>query len=87
MRVEIDCNELRSLCAVCLGLGEDEEPLEQLGESMGYEEERPLLLRCFKCELGFWDACYTTKTTCVPGERCFTGRGKAGAVCFSSFQS
>lgn len=53
---------------------------------MGYEEERPFL-QCFKCDLGFWDACYTTETTCVPGERCFTGRGKAGAVCFSSFLS
>ncbi|XP_075868895.1 protein Bouncer-like [Nelusetta ayraudi] len=59
--------------------GEDEEPLEQLTESMGYEEERPFL-QCFKCDLGFWDACYTTETTCVPGERCFTGRGKAGEL-------
>uniref|UniRef100_A0A667X8J1 UPAR/Ly6 domain-containing protein n=1 Tax=Myripristis murdjan TaxID=586833 RepID=A0A667X8J1_9TELE len=22
-------------------------------------------LECFRCDLGFWDACYTTKTECV----------------------
>ncbi|KAJ8004928.1 hypothetical protein DPEC_G00141380 [Dallia pectoralis] len=35
-------------------------------------------LQCFRCDLGFWDACYTTKTNCNFGEKCYTGRGKAG---------
>ncbi|XP_014057584.1 sperm acrosome membrane-associated protein 4 isoform X3 [Salmo salar] len=41
-------------------------------------EEGPL--QCFRCDLGFWDACYTTKTNCNIGEKCYTGRGKAGDV-------
>ncbi|XP_070823285.1 uncharacterized protein [Chaetodon trifascialis] len=56
------------------GSGEDE---EQLMESVGFEEEEEFL-ECFRCDLGFWDACYTTKTNCSLGERCYTGRGKAG---------
>ncbi|KAM9805849.1 protein Bouncer-like [Syngnathus typhle] len=51
--------------------GEEKEELEQMLE----EEEE--LLQCFRCDLGFWDACYTTETNCSLGERCFTGRGKA----------
>ncbi|KAK5862318.1 hypothetical protein PBY51_017728 [Eleginops maclovinus] len=56
---------------------EGEEKAEvQLSESAGFEEgEVPL--ECFRCDLGFWDACYTTKTKCNAGERCYTGRGKA----------
>uniref|UniRef100_A0A665UGD0 UPAR/Ly6 domain-containing protein n=1 Tax=Echeneis naucrates TaxID=173247 RepID=A0A665UGD0_ECHNA len=38
------------------------------------------LLECFRCDLGFWDACYTTETNCSLGERCYTGRGKAADV-------
>ncbi|XP_077455322.1 protein Bouncer-like isoform X2 [Stigmatopora argus] len=53
------------------------EEQEQPGEAAGFiEEEEPL--QCFRCDLGFWDACYTTETNCSLGERCFTGRGKAG---------
>uniref|UniRef100_A0A673AS77 UPAR/Ly6 domain-containing protein n=1 Tax=Sphaeramia orbicularis TaxID=375764 RepID=A0A673AS77_9TELE len=39
-----------------------------------------LLIPCFRCDLGFWDACYTTETNCSLGERCYTGRGKAADV-------
>lgn len=84
MRVKFECNKLLRLCAAAWFSGQDEEPLELLAESMGYEEEWPFL-QCFKCDLGFWDACYTTETVCVPEERCFTGRGKAGTVCFNDF--
>uniref|UniRef100_A0A671UJT1 UPAR/Ly6 domain-containing protein n=1 Tax=Sparus aurata TaxID=8175 RepID=A0A671UJT1_SPAAU len=47
-----------------------------LMESVGLAEEEELL-KCFRCDLGFWDACYTTETNCSLGERCYTGRGKA----------
>ncbi|XP_034553449.1 sperm acrosome membrane-associated protein 4-like [Notolabrus celidotus] len=55
--------------------GEEEEPVEQLLDSVGLEHEE--VLQCFHCELGFWDACYTTETNCSHKEVCFTGRGKA----------
>ncbi|XP_028281266.1 sperm acrosome membrane-associated protein 4-like [Parambassis ranga] len=45
-------------------------------ESVGFEEQEEYL-QCFRCDLGFWDACYTTETNCSLGERCYTGRGKA----------
>lgn len=48
-------------------------------ESVGIEEERESL-KCFRCDLGFWDVCYTTETNCSLGERCFTGRGTAGVM-------
>ncbi len=47
-------------------------------ESVGFEEEE--FLECFRCDLGFWDACYTTETNCSLGELCYTGRGKAGVL-------
>ncbi|KAK2844557.1 hypothetical protein Q5P01_011216 [Channa striata] len=47
-------------------------------DSVRFEGEE--LLECFQCELGFWDACYTTKTSCSHGERCYTGRGKAADI-------
>ncbi|TNN75698.1 hypothetical protein EYF80_014061 [Liparis tanakae] len=56
--------------------GGEEEQLEQLMESMGFEKDEEFL-ECFRCDLGFWDACYTTETNCSAGERCYTGRGKA----------
>uniref|UniRef100_A0AAQ5ZVR7 UPAR/Ly6 domain-containing protein n=1 Tax=Amphiprion ocellaris TaxID=80972 RepID=A0AAQ5ZVR7_AMPOC len=56
--------------------GEEEEQPEQLMESVGFEQEQ-LSLECFRCDLGFWDACYTTETNCSTGELCFTGRGRA----------
>lgn len=34
-------------------------------------------LQCYKCKVGFWDLCITTKTTCENGEQCFSGVGKA----------
>ncbi|CAJ1062214.1 sperm acrosome membrane-associated protein 4-like [Xyrichtys novacula] len=55
--------------------GEEEEPGEQLLDSAGLEHQG--VLKCFRCELGFWDACYTTETNCSHKEVCFTGRGKA----------
>ncbi|XP_053699650.1 sperm acrosome membrane-associated protein 4-like isoform X1 [Synchiropus splendidus] len=45
--------------------------------AIGFEEES---LQCFRCDLGFWDACYTTETQCSSGERCYTGRGKAVGI-------
>ncbi|XP_047455397.1 protein Bouncer-like [Mugil cephalus] len=56
--------------------GEEEEQQEQPMESVGFEEDEEYL-ECFRCDLGFWDACYTTETNCSLGERCYTGRGKA----------
>uniref|UniRef100_A0A3Q3EVB4 UPAR/Ly6 domain-containing protein n=1 Tax=Kryptolebias marmoratus TaxID=37003 RepID=A0A3Q3EVB4_KRYMA len=56
--------------------GDKEEQLEPLVESMGLQEEEDYL-ECFRCDLGFWDACYTTETKCSRGERCYTGRAKA----------
>uniref|UniRef100_A0A8C5NG91 UPAR/Ly6 domain-containing protein n=1 Tax=Gouania willdenowi TaxID=441366 RepID=A0A8C5NG91_GOUWI len=43
-------------------------------------EEVEEYLTCFRCDLGFWDTCFTTETNCSLGERCFTGRGKAADV-------
>lgn len=34
-------------------------------------------LQCYKCSIGFWNLCITTKTTCNAGEHCYSGRGKA----------
>nr|XP_046191417.1 lymphocyte antigen 6D-like [Oncorhynchus gorbuscha] len=34
-------------------------------------------LKCYKCDLGFWDLCYTTEVNCNAGENCFSGVGKA----------
>lgn len=62
-----------------LSSGEEEEQLEQLMESVGLEKDEEFL-ECFRCDLGFWDACYTTETNCSQGERCYTGRGKAGVL-------
>ncbi|KAM7383503.1 hypothetical protein PAMP_003149 [Pampus punctatissimus] len=59
--------------------GEEEEQQEQLMEKVVFEKEEELL-ECFRCDLGFWDACYTTETTCSLGERCYTGQGKAADV-------
>ncbi|XP_077383984.1 protein Bouncer-like [Festucalex cinctus] len=59
--------------------GEEEEQLEQMMDVAGFEDEEEVL-QCFRCDLGFWDACYTTETNCSLGERCFTGRGKAADV-------
>ncbi|CAG6015462.1 unnamed protein product [Menidia menidia] len=56
--------------------GEEEEQLEQLVESVVLEQEEEYL-ECFRCDLGFWDACYTTETNCSRGELCYTGRGRA----------
>ncbi|CAL1611158.1 unnamed protein product [Knipowitschia caucasica] len=55
-----------------------EEMPEQLMDAEEYEEED--FLECFRCDLGFWDACYTTTTNCSHTERCYTGRGKAADV-------
>uniref|UniRef100_A0A1A8NH17 UPAR/Ly6 domain-containing protein n=1 Tax=Nothobranchius pienaari TaxID=704102 RepID=A0A1A8NH17_9TELE len=59
-----------------LGSGEEEEQLEPLMGPAGLEPEEDYL-ECFRCDLGFWDACYTTETNCSHGELCYTGRGKA----------
>ncbi|XP_036372209.1 sperm acrosome membrane-associated protein 4 [Megalops cyprinoides] len=34
-------------------------------------------LECYKCDIGFWNLCFTTKTTCAAGQQCFSGVGKA----------
>ncbi|XP_077432339.1 protein Bouncer-like [Vanacampus margaritifer] len=59
--------------------GDEEEQLEPMMDVAGFEDEEEVL-QCFRCDLGFWDACYTTETNCSLGERCFTGRGKAAEV-------
>ncbi|KAJ3598137.1 hypothetical protein NHX12_001651 [Muraenolepis orangiensis] len=55
----------------CIAHGEEEDDQPQV------EEE---LLECFRCDLGLWDACYTTTVYCLSGESCFTGRGKAAGL-------
>ena len=67
---------LQHLCC-SLGSGEENEQGEPLMDSFTEDGE---YLECFRCDLGFWDTCYTTQTKCGLGERCFTGRGKAGVV-------
>ncbi|XP_026156882.1 sperm acrosome membrane-associated protein 4 [Mastacembelus armatus] len=37
-------------------------------------------LECYKCDIGFWNLCYTTKKTCAANEQCFNGVGKAAGV-------
>lgn len=34
-------------------------------------------LQCYKCKIGFFNLCFTTKTTCESGQHCFNGEGKA----------
>ncbi|KAG7225451.1 hypothetical protein INR49_027445 [Caranx melampygus] len=36
-------------------------------------------LQCYKCDLGFWNLCITTKTTCDEGQHCFSGVGMAAS--------
>ncbi|XP_062421746.1 sperm acrosome membrane-associated protein 4-like [Pungitius pungitius] len=59
-----------SFVFLCCSLDSGEE------ESMAFEVAEEFL-ECFRCDLGFWDACYTTQINCSVGERCYTGRGKA----------
>ncbi|KAG5856603.1 hypothetical protein ANANG_G00009670 [Anguilla anguilla] len=37
-------------------------------------------LECYKCDIGFWQLCFTSRTTCSPGEKCFRGVGQAAHV-------
>ncbi|KAL2080583.1 hypothetical protein ACEWY4_024376 [Coilia grayii] len=37
-------------------------------------------LECYKCDLGLWDLCITTKMTCGADEHCYTGVGKAAGI-------
>ncbi|MCJ8735579.1 hypothetical protein PDJAM_G00248760 [Pangasius djambal] len=37
-------------------------------------------LQCYKCEIGFWDLCFTSKETCAANQQCFIGRGKTAGV-------
>lgn len=37
-------------------------------------------LQCYKCKLGFFNFCITSKTTCEVGERCFSGEGASGEL-------
>ncbi|XP_061676765.1 protein Bouncer-like [Syngnathoides biaculeatus] len=55
--------------------GEEQEQEQEQEQRTEADDEE--WLQCFRCDLGFWDACYTTETNCSFGERCFTGRGKA----------
>ncbi|XP_004073814.1 sperm acrosome membrane-associated protein 4 [Oryzias latipes] len=34
-------------------------------------------LQCYKCDIGFWNLCITSKITCKDGEHCFSGLGTA----------
>ncbi|XP_053302086.1 prostate stem cell antigen-like [Pleuronectes platessa] len=36
-------------------------------------------LQCYKCKIGAWGVCITTKTHCAAGEQCFSGAGTAVA--------
>ncbi|XP_062385614.1 lymphocyte antigen 6 complex locus protein G6d [Sardina pilchardus] len=36
-------------------------------------------LKCYKCDIGFWNLCITTEVTCNAGESCFSGVGEAAA--------
>ncbi|TMS18064.1 sperm acrosome membrane-associated protein 4 [Larimichthys crocea] len=36
-------------------------------------------LQCYKCNIGIWNMCLTTKMTCGSGEQCFSGIGKAAS--------
>ncbi|XP_027891360.1 prostate stem cell antigen-like isoform X3 [Xiphophorus couchianus] len=35
-------------------------------------------LQCYKCSIGLWNVCLTTKTTCDVGQHCFSGEGGTG---------
>ncbi|KAJ8373163.1 hypothetical protein AAFF_G00270690 [Aldrovandia affinis] len=37
-------------------------------------------LQCYKCDIGIWNLCITSKVTCNEGEQCFSGEGKAVKV-------
>ncbi|XP_007575947.1 lymphocyte antigen 6 complex locus protein G6d-like [Poecilia formosa] len=37
-------------------------------------------LECYKCSIGLWNLCLTSKTTCGTGEHCFSGEGGSGDV-------
>uniref|UniRef100_A0A3P9JKP9 UPAR/Ly6 domain-containing protein n=1 Tax=Oryzias latipes TaxID=8090 RepID=A0A3P9JKP9_ORYLA len=65
-----------AMVMLALTQGVEEEQPEHLMESEGLEDDEEHL-ECFRCDLGFWDACYTTETNCSRGELCYTGRGKA----------
>ncbi|XP_037548772.1 sperm acrosome membrane-associated protein 4 [Nematolebias whitei] len=34
-------------------------------------------LKCYQCQIGFWNLCFTKEVTCQDGEKCFSGDGKA----------
>uniref|UniRef100_A0A3P9JI48 Sperm acrosome associated 4 like n=1 Tax=Oryzias latipes TaxID=8090 RepID=A0A3P9JI48_ORYLA len=36
-------------------------------------------LQCYKCDIGFWNLCITSKITCKDGEHCFSGVGTAAS--------
>uniref|UniRef100_A0A4W5NW52 Lymphocyte antigen-6, epidermis n=1 Tax=Hucho hucho TaxID=62062 RepID=A0A4W5NW52_9TELE len=37
-------------------------------------------LKCYKCDLGLWNLCYTTEVKCNDDENCFSGVGKTVKV-------
>ncbi|XP_040909309.1 prostate stem cell antigen [Toxotes jaculatrix] len=37
-------------------------------------------LECYKCKIGLFNVCLTTKETCQQGEQCYSGIGKAAGV-------
>ncbi|XP_014831429.1 PREDICTED: sperm acrosome membrane-associated protein 4-like [Poecilia mexicana] len=37
-------------------------------------------LECYKCSIGLWNLCLTSKITCGTGEHCFSGEGGSGDV-------
>ncbi|KAG7324625.1 hypothetical protein KOW79_012641 [Hemibagrus wyckioides] len=37
-------------------------------------------LECYKCGIGIWDLCITTKQTCSSNQQCFIGKGTAGSL-------
>lgn len=44
-------------------------------------------LQCYKCKIGFFDLCLTSKVSCESGEHCFSGVGTAGKSHWVTFSS
>ncbi|KAK5613529.1 hypothetical protein CRENBAI_020439 [Crenichthys baileyi] len=37
-------------------------------------------LQCYRCDLGIWSLCITSKTTCETDEHCFNGVGNSAVL-------
>ncbi|KAM9496930.1 uncharacterized protein Hap1MRO34_003159 [Clarias gariepinus] len=41
-------------------------------------------LQCYKCDLGVFNLCFTSKTTCSGDQQCFSGQGSTLGITLSS---